>query len=86
MAKRHWTTVEKHKFVTTIVDEKGNCKKLFTPSGKCANYGAELAKGVHNVGKKKGKSLTDCEAGYRMGYRVALAEQAKIYNKKNGKY
>ena len=74
--------VKKTKGATICETKNGKKVTLLTPSGKNERYKHELNRGVNN---RTGEVLSDCAAGYRMGYRAALGEQAKIYNKKHGK-
>ena len=71
--------VKKTKEATVCKTRSGKKVVLLTPSGKCKRYDRELKSGVNS---RTGEILNDCAAGYRMGYRAALGEQAKIYNKK----
>ena len=74
------TVVQKNKDATICSTSTGKKVVLMTPSGKCKRYDRELRSGTNS---RTGEKLNDCAAGYRMGYRAALGEQAKIYNKKN---
>lgn len=66
---------------STVCETKGGKKVvLLTPSGKFKRYGRELSAGRNS---RTGEKLSNAAAGYRMGYRDALGEQAKIYNKKH---
>ena len=76
------TVVQKNKDATICKTKNGKKVVLMTPTGKFKRYGRELNSGVNS---RTGKKLNDCAAGYRMGYRGALGEQAKIYNKKHGR-
>ena len=71
----------KTKESTVCQTSKGKKVTLLTPSGKMKRYDRELKSGKNS---RTGEPLNDCAAGYRMGYRAALGEQSKIYNKKNG--
>lgn len=82
MARSKLTIIEKNKDATICETSNGKRLVFMTPSGKCKRYGRELNSGVNS---RTGEKLNDCAAGYRMGYRAALGEQAKIYNKKNGR-
>ena len=53
-----------------------------TPSGKFKRYDRELRSGRNS---RTGAPLNSAAAGYRMGYRAALGEQAAIYNSINKK-
>ena len=79
MAKSKLIVVKKTKESTVCRTEDGKKVVLLTPSGRGKRYGRELNTGYNN---RTGEKLNDVAAGYRMGYRAALAEQAKIYNKK----
>lgn len=78
MAK--FNVVKRTKEAVVCSTPTGKTVALLTPSGKFKRYGRELSAGVNS---RTGEKLNDCAAGYRMGYRAALGEQAKIYNKKN---
>ena len=80
MAKRTWTLVHKSKGARVYKTANGKKVTKLTPTGKVVRYGRELDKGVNS---KTGEKLSACAAGYRMGYRAALGEQAAIYNYKN---
>jgi len=75
------TVEKKDKYATICRDKKGRKVVLLTPSGKVKRYGRELNSGINSETKKP---LTAKEIGYRKGYRSALGEQAKIFNKKHG--
>ena len=77
------TVLQKNKDATICQTSSGKKVVLMTPSGKVKKYGRELNSGTHS---RTGEKLNDCAAGYRMGYRAALGEQAKIYNKKKNKF
>ncbi len=79
---RKLNVVKKTKEATVCETQNGKKVVLLTPSGKCKRYDRELKSGVNS---RTGEILNDCAAGYRMGYRAALGEQAKIYKKKRGK-
>lgn len=72
--------VEKTKYSTVCETKNGKRVTFLTPSGKMKRYEQELKNGV-NI--HTGEPLNDCAAGYRMGYRAALGEQSRIFNKKN---
>ena len=74
------TVVEKNKDATICRTASGKKVVLMTPSGKCKRYDRELRSGVNS---RTGEKLNDAAAGYRMGYRAALGEQASIWKKKN---
>lgn len=82
-----FSVLKKDKLSTTVKSEKTGKKfTLLTPKGKMEKYKRELTenKKYTNDGNLKSDApLTDAEKAYRMGYRSALGEQAKIYNKKN---
>ena len=79
MARKKLTLVKRTKGARVYKDSKGNKVTKLTPSGKVTRYGRELKSGFnHNTGEK----LNACAAGYRMGYRAALGEQAAIYKAK----
>ena len=82
MSKRKLSVIKKTKEATVCQTSDGKKVTLLTPSGKVKRYGRELNTGVNN---RTGEVLSDCAAGYRMGYRAAFGEQAKIYNKKKGR-
>ena len=71
----------KDKYKTVCETKKGKEVTFYTPSGKCDRYKSELDSGTNMF---TGEVLNDCAVGYRMGYRAALGEQARIYNKKKG--
>ena len=73
------TVVKRTKEATVCSTKNGKKVTFLTPSGKVKRYGRELQSGKNS---RTGEKLNDCAAGYRMGYRAALGEQAKIYNKK----
>lgn len=76
-----FSVVKKTKEATVLKSSKtGKQFALLTPSGKCKRYEREIASGRNS---RTGEKLNDVAVGYRMGYRSALGEQAKIYNKKN---
>ena len=70
--------IKKTSEATVCKTSNGKKVTLLTPSGKFKRYGRELANGYNS---RTGEVLNDCAAGYRMGYRAALGEQSKIYNK-----
>ena len=74
--------VKKTKGATVCQTKDGKKVTLLTPSGKNERYKRELKNGKNS---RTGEPLSDAAAGYRMGYRAALGEQAKIYKKKRGK-
>lgn len=74
------SVVQKTKDATVCKTKNGKKVVFLTPSGRCKRYDRELKTGVNS---RTGEVLSDCAAGYRMGYRAALGEQAKIFNKKN---
>lgn len=71
----------KDKYKTVCATKKGKEVTFYTPSGKCARYKSELDSGTNMF---TGEVLNDCAVGYRMGYRAALGEQARIYKKQKG--
>ena len=77
--KKKLTVVKKTKGATICRTASGKQVTFLTPSGKVTRYGRELRSGVNS---RTGKKLNACAAGYRMGYRAALGEQASIYKKK----
>jgi len=80
-SQRTKLTVEKKtKDATICRTSDGKKVVLMTPTGKCKRYGRELESGKNS---RTGEPLNDCAAGYRMGYRAALGEQARIHNKLN---
>ena len=87
MAKRKFfnfgnlTVVEKTSDKTVCRTPNGKEVSFDTPHGKFNRYGRELKKGSKEF---TGEALSDSAFGYRMGYRAALAEQSRIYRKKNG--
>lgn len=82
MAKRKLTVVKRTKDATVCKTPQGKQIELLTPTGKFKRYGSELKSGA-NI--RTGEALNDCAAGYRMGYRAALGEQAKIYKRSKRK-
>lgn len=76
------TVVKKTKEATVCQTENGKKIVLLTPSGKCKRYERELRSGVNS---RTGEVLSDGAKGYRMGYRAALGEQAKIFQRKNNR-
>lgn len=81
MARKKWRLIKKTKESNVFETQSGKKIVKLTPSGKVKRYGRELNSGVNS---RTGKKLNPCAAGYRMGYRAALGEQAAIYNYKNG--
>lgn len=79
-SKMKLTVIKKTKGATLCKTASGKKVTLLTPSGKMKRYERELNSGRNS---RTGERLNDCAKGYRMGYRAALGEQAKIYNKKN---
>lgn len=80
MAKKSkFKVIAKNKDATILKTESGKKIKLETPTGKFKRYGREINKGCNSDGER----LTQAEISYRAGYRSALGEQAKIYNKLN---
>lgn len=77
---RKLEVVNKTKGATVCRTEDGEKVVLLTPSGRCERYKHELKSGFNN---RTGEKLNSCAAGYRMGYRAALGEQAKIYKRKH---
>lgn len=71
--------VKKTKDSTICETNSGNKVVFLTPSGKFKRYGRELSSGCNS---RTGEQLNDCAAGYRMGYRAALGEQASIFKNK----
>ena len=76
--KNKLTVVKKTKGATICKTASGKKVTLLTPSGKMTRYERELRSGKNS---RTGEKLNDCAAGYRMGYRAALGEQAAIYKK-----
>ena len=70
--------VKKTKEATVCETQKGKKVTFLTPSGKMKRYDREIKSGKNS---RTGEKLNDVAIGYRMGYRSALGEQAKIYNK-----
>ena len=79
MAKEKWHVHKKTKDATIFETSSGKKVARLTPSGKMKRYDRELKSGKNS---RTGEKLTDVQAGYRIGYRAALGEQASIYNKK----
>lgn len=71
--------LKKSKDATVCESSSGKKIVLLTPSGKFKRYGRELSSGRNS---RTGECLNDCAAGYRMGYRAALGEQADIFKKR----
>ena len=78
--KKKLTVVKKTKGAIVCQTASGKQVTFLTPSGKVKRYGRELSSGKNS---RTGEPLNACAAGYRMGYRAALGEQAAIYKKKN---
>lgn len=78
--KKKLRVVKKTKEATVCQTEGGKKVTFLTPSGKMKRYDRELKSGFNS---RTGEKLNSCAAGYRMGYRAALGEQAAIYNKKH---
>lgn len=78
--KNKMIVIEKTKDATILQSSKGKKFALLTPSGRFKKYGEELKMKANST---TGEVLSDCAAGYRMGYRAALGEQAKIYKRYN---
>ena len=76
------SVVKKTKEATVCQTESGKKVVLLTPSGRCKRYARELKSGVNS---RTGEILSDGAKGYRMGYRVALGEQAKIFKRKKNR-
>ena len=74
--------IQKTKDSILYESSKGKRYVRLTPSGKCKRYDREIKSGVNSRTKEP---LNDVAVGYRMGYRAALGEQAKIYKSKNKK-
>lgn len=72
--------VRSGKDATICKTANGKKVVLMTPSGKCKRYEREIRSGRNS---RTGEPLNDVAVGYRMGYRAALGEQAKIYKKKH---
>ena len=70
--------IKKTKEATVCESKNGKKVTLLTPSGKMKRYDREIKSGRNS---RTGEKLNDVAIGYRMGYRSALGEQAKIYNK-----
>ncbi len=81
MAKK-WKVISKTKEFTECESPRGKIVRFLTPSGRFKLYGKELNE---KTNMRSGEPLNDCAAGYRMGYRAALGEQAKIYKKRKKK-
>ena len=80
VSKKKLTVVKRTKGATVCRTASGKKVTLRTPSGKFIRYERELRSGRNS---HTGEPLNACAAGYRMGYRAALGEQAAIYKKKN---
>ena len=76
-SKSNFKVVARNKDATILQSQSGKKLKLETPTGKFKRYGREIKKGCD----KNGVTLTQAQISYRAGYRSALGEQAKIYNK-----
>ena len=74
--KRKLRVIKKTKGATVCQTASGKKVTFLTPHGKCKRYERELNSGFNS---RTGEKLNDCAAGYRMGYRAALGEQAAIY-------
>lgn len=81
MAKK-LKVIKKTKESTVCETSSGKKVVLLTPSGRFKRYDRELKS---NKNSRTGEVLTPVQAGYRMGYRAALGEQAKIHNKMKNK-
>lgn len=75
---KKWKVRSKNKDAVILESRKGNKRVLYTPSGKCKRYKRQLERSVDG----NGVVLNDVQIGFRMGYRAALGEQAKIYKAK----
>lgn len=62
--------------------KKGKIKTWYSPKEKFKKYGNDLNAGIDT---HSNQVLSDAGAGFRIGYRTALAEQAKLHNLKSGK-
>lgn len=79
MAKRG-KFVKRTKDSVVYQRKDGTTYARLTPTGKCKRYDRELRAGRNS---RTGEPLNDAAAGYRMGYRAALGEQAAIYRARN---
>lgn len=79
MAREKHSVLKRTKEATIFVTGSGKTYARLTPSGKFKRYDREIKSGVNS---RTGKPLNDVAVGYRMGYRAALGEQAKIYQRR----
>ena len=61
---------------------KYNQRRWAVPKKRAANYAEERKMKVHKHGPKKGRQLTDYEAGMRSGYLQCQTDHAGIYKYK----
>ena len=80
--KRKLRVIKKTKGATICATASGKKVTFLTPTGKVKRYERELNSGFNS---RTGERLNDCAAGYRMGYRAALGEQAAIYKNQKRK-
>ena len=80
--KRKLRVIKKTKGATICETASGKKVVFLTPTGKVKRYERELKSGFNS---RTGEKLNDCAAGYRMGYRAALGEQAAIHKNKKRK-
>ena len=59
-----------------------NQRRWAVPKKRAANYAEERKMKVHKHGPKKGRQLTDYEAGMRSGYLQCQTDHAGIYKYK----
>ena len=57
-------------------------KRWAVPSKRAKRYASERKSGQHHYGRKKGRKLTDFEAGLRSGYLQCQSDHAGIYKYK----
>ena len=62
--------------------DKYNKRRWAVPRKRAANYAEERKLKVHQRGPKKGRELTDYEAGIRSGYLQCQTDHAGVYTYK----
>ena len=62
--------------------DKYNKRRWAVPRKRAANYAEERKLKVHQRGPKKGRELTDYEAGIRSGYLQCQTDHAGVYKYK----
>ena len=70
------------KTTETKTDNKYNQRRWAVPRKRAAGYAEERKLKVHKWGQKKGKELTDYEAGIRSGYLQCQGDHAGLFKYK----